>query len=220
MLYIWFFSLCGASNRTDKSRLFPSCLPQYKQTCSFTRQPSLTTRVGISKPMSWGRIHGEGGGRWACVCMACVWRRVCELAKSADSNLGVLHVKHLSRLANNHTSSLQTMFLLSSVKIKSKLISVKNCLWNILNNNVEEVLKWRSLATRHIISQELTDSDWISYWFGSTSAHSEFLITHKPSPCRLNLVTTPQRIMTSAWPSQTLLPTQTPPGPHEGSGDT
>lgn len=42
---------------------------------------------------------------------------VCELAKSADSNLGAVLVKHLVRLANNQTSLLETMFLSCQVKI-------------------------------------------------------------------------------------------------------
>ena len=38
-----------------------------------------------------------------------------ELAKSSDSNLGAVHVKHLVRQANNQTSLLETMFLLCRV---------------------------------------------------------------------------------------------------------
>lgn len=37
---------------------------------------------------------------------------VCELAKSADSNLGAVHVKHLARPTNNQTSLQETVFLL------------------------------------------------------------------------------------------------------------
>lgn len=40
-----------------------------------------------------------------------------ELAKSADSNLGAVHVKHLVRPVNNQSSLLETMFLLCWVKI-------------------------------------------------------------------------------------------------------
>lgn len=32
--------------------------------------------------------------------MACVWRQVRKLAKSANSNLGAVHVKHLVRQSN------------------------------------------------------------------------------------------------------------------------
>lgn len=39
-----------------------------------------------------------------------------ELAKSTDSNLDAVHVKHLVRPANNQTSLLETMFLLCRVK--------------------------------------------------------------------------------------------------------
>lgn len=61
--------------------------------------------------MSRGRIHREGGGRWARarVCVRvhglCL-ETVCELAKSSDSNLGAAHVKHLVRQASNPTSLL------------------------------------------------------------------------------------------------------------------
>lgn len=43
-----------------------------------------------------------------------------ELAKSADSNLGAVHVKHLVRPANNQTSLLEMMFLLCRVKTEVK----------------------------------------------------------------------------------------------------
>lgn len=38
------------------------------------------------------------------------------LAKSADSNLGAVHVRHLVRPANNQTSLSETMFFVCGVK--------------------------------------------------------------------------------------------------------
>lgn len=61
-----------------------------------------------------------------------------ELAKSADSNLDAVHVKHLVRPANNQTSLLEAMFLLCRVKSsywKSENKILQN-LKNHLNSNV------------------------------------------------------------------------------------
>lgn len=93
---------------SDKSQLFPSCLPQYKHARSFTRPPSpLTGAGGFTNPTSRGRIHSEGGGRWrVCVCLrgSCL-ETVRKHAKSSDCNLGAQHVKHLVRQKKNQNQA-------------------------------------------------------------------------------------------------------------------
>ncbi len=116
LIHLFPHSILWLKLRADKSQLFPSCLPQYKQTRSFTRLPSLTTRAGICKPMSRGRIHREGGGRWACVCMACVWRQYTGLPRAQTVILMRRMSNILLRPADNQTSLLETMFLLCRVK--------------------------------------------------------------------------------------------------------
>lgn len=69
---------------SNKSQLFPSCLPQYKHARSFTRPPSPTTGAGgFTNPTSQGRIHSEGGGRWrVCVCADRVWRQCASMPRA------------------------------------------------------------------------------------------------------------------------------------------
>lgn len=43
-----------------------------------------------------------------------------KLAKSSDSNLSAVHVKHLVRQESNQTSLLETMLLMCRVKILSQ----------------------------------------------------------------------------------------------------
>lgn len=43
-----------------------------------------------------------------------------KLAKSSDSNLSAVHVKHLVRQESNPVSLLETMFLMCRVKILSQ----------------------------------------------------------------------------------------------------
>lgn len=95
-----------ASNRPARVHPFPRVAPRLKLQAETSElfsimSPSmqtdcLTTRAGICKPMSGGRIHSEGGGGWRrdgpCVRMACVWRRW----PSAPTAIAA-HVKHLVR---------------------------------------------------------------------------------------------------------------------------
>lgn len=56
-----------------------------------------------------------------CVCVhgLCL-ETVLQLAKTSDSNLGVVHFKHLVGQVSNQPSLLETMFLICRVKILSQ----------------------------------------------------------------------------------------------------